>query len=115
MPPPLELRCLRTVSFVTLPPQTPTPPTQAVAPADDFPLVALPRQSHEVQHEAAVRVRAAGFALLAQRLPAVVRIDDVRRLGLAEVVAAGGARCVLAERLLPEVAYKLGRAPKYGA
>lgn len=27
----------------------------------------------------------------------------------------GGNGCILAERLLPELAYKLGAAPKYGA
>lgn len=30
-------------------------------------------------------------------------------------MARGGGGVILAERLLPEVAYKLGRAPKYGA
>ena len=43
------------------------------------------------------------------------RQDALRRLVPAEVQAQGGAGCCLAERLLPEVAYKLGRAPKYGA
>lgn len=34
---------------------------------------------------------------------------------MQEIVERGAAGCILAERLLPEVAYKLGRAAKYGA
>lgn len=47
--------------------------------------------------------------------PHCCRVDDARRLELGHVRRCGGAGCILAERLLPEVAYKLGRALKYGA
>ena len=43
------------------------------------------------------------------------RRDAVECLELGEVKRRGGGGCILAARLLPEVAYKLGRAPKYGA
>ena len=43
------------------------------------------------------------------------RKDAVQKLDVGEVLERGGGGCILAERLLPEVAYKLGRAPKYGA
>jgi hypothetical protein len=43
------------------------------------------------------------------------RVDNAKRLDLANIVEHGAAGCILAERLLPEVAYKLGRAAKYGA
>ena len=42
-------------------------------------------------------------------------MDGAAALDLAAVQAQGAAGCILAERLLPEVAYKLGRAAKYGA
>lgn len=37
------------------------------------------------------------------------------RLSAADAATRGGGGCVLLERLLPELAYKLGHAPKYGA
>lgn len=43
------------------------------------------------------------------------RVDSARKLDLAHICLQGAAGCILAERLLPEVSYKLGRAPKYGA
>ena len=43
------------------------------------------------------------------------RRDEAAQLSAAEAVARGGGGCILLERLLPELAYKLGRAPKYGA
>lgn len=53
--------------------------------------------------------------LVVRRLPGVVRRDRAGRLSLAEAAARGGMGCVLADRLLPEMSYKLARAPKYGA
>ena len=44
-----------------------------------------------------------------------LRVDSARKLDLAHICSQGAAGCILAERLLPEVSYKLGRAPKYGA
>lgn len=43
------------------------------------------------------------------------RRDGVRGVSLADTRRRGGGGCILAERLLPEIAYKLGRAHKYGA
>lgn len=43
------------------------------------------------------------------------RRDEAVRLSAAEAATRGGGGCALLERLLPELAYKLGRAPKYGA
>lgn len=48
-------------------------------------------------------------------MPHACRVDRARHLGLPHIVQHGGAGGILAERLLPEVACKLGRAPKYGA
>lgn len=43
------------------------------------------------------------------------RVDRACKLDLEHIRAHGAAGCIPADRLLPEVAYKLGRAPKYGA
>jgi hypothetical protein len=53
-------------------------------------------------------------AVCARRLPGAVRACGARRLALREAVHSGEG-AVLMERLLPELAYKLGRAAKYGA
>lgn len=74
-----------------------------------------PRQSFELCKDKAVAVDLAAPLLMAQRLPAVVRVDGCAHLSLADTAKQGGAGAILAERLLPELAYKLGRAPKYGA
>lgn len=39
----------------------------------------------------------------------------VQKLSLSEARLQGGGGCILAEQILPELAYKLGKAPKYGA
>jgi hypothetical protein len=41
--------------------------------------------------------------------------DRAEVLTLNEAATKGCMGAILMERLLPEVAYKLGRAPKYGA
>lgn len=53
--------------------------------------------------------------LCLRRLPGVIRRDDCSRFSLSDCCASSGTLALLADRLLPEVAYKLGRAPKYGA
>jgi len=45
----------------------------------------------------------------------ISRIDSVDALDLDMISAKGGNACILAERFLPEIAYKIGYAPKYGA
>eukprot|EP00741_Cyanophora_paradoxa_P005360 tig00000880_g5198.t1 len=47
--------------------------------------------------------------------PGSVRRDGAGRFEEAEVRARGGAMRLLVDHLLPELAYKLGRAKKYGA
>jgi hypothetical protein len=87
-----------------------------LAPAGaDFPPVRRPRQSAEFSGAAAVAPDVRRPAVVVHRLPGVVRRDGVARLVLGEVRARGGGGAILAERVLPELAYKLGRAPKYGA
>lgn len=53
--------------------------------------------------------------LCARRLAGVMRVDGCGRLGLGECLARGGMGAIVVDRLLPEIAYKVGRAPKYGA
>jgi hypothetical protein len=43
------------------------------------------------------------------------RKDRVEEFSVAAIEAKGGGGCILAERMLPEVAYKIDKAPKYGA
>lgn len=43
------------------------------------------------------------------------RCDAVRRLVVEDIVCRGGAGAIQAADLLKELAYKMGRAPKYGA
>ena len=43
------------------------------------------------------------------------RCDNVCGLSLPDIVKNGGGCCILAEHILTELAYKLGRAAKYGA
>lgn len=74
-----------------------------------------PRQSFELCRDQPVQVDLRAPLLTVQRLPAVVRIDACGHLSLAGCCRQGGAGAILAQRLLPELAYKLGRAPKYGA
>ena len=53
--------------------------------------------------------------LIVRRLPAVIRVDRCSQFGVAECVKHGGDGSVATWHLLPELAFKLGRAPKYGA
>mmetsp|Transcript_21239 Transcript_21239/g.63938 ORF Transcript_21239/g.63938 Transcript_21239/m.63938 type:complete len:423 (-) Transcript_21239:224-1492(-) len=74
-----------------------------------------PRQSFEVAADATVAVQSSAPLLVVQRLPAAVRVDACQRLSLQQAGSRGGSGAKLAERFMPELAYKLGRAPKYGA
>ena len=53
--------------------------------------------------------------LVVRRLPAVIRVDRCTQLGVAECLQNSGDGPIAAQHLLPELAFKLGRAPKYGA
>jgi hypothetical protein len=43
------------------------------------------------------------------------RKDRVDEFNVATIEAHGGGGCILAERMLFEIAYKIDKAPKYGA
>ena len=53
--------------------------------------------------------------LVLRRLPAVIRVDHCTQAGVAECLRHGGDGPIAAQHLLPELAFKLGRATKYGA
>lgn len=74
-----------------------------------------PRQSWQTAADADVTADVQAPLLIVQRLPAVIRVDKCTRLDLDECASCGGGVAILAERMLHEIAYKLGRASKYGA
>jgi hypothetical protein len=93
------------------------PPSNDADDDDADPPPALPRplQSTQLLAGAPVAVRPlSAAALCARRLPGAVRRCGAARLSPAQAWARGEG-AVLMERLLPELAYKLGRAAKYGA
>jgi hypothetical protein len=77
--------------------------------------VPRPLQSWQQLGGAPAAADARRLMLCARRLAGVCRVDGAGRLGLREAVAGGGLLATMADRLLPEIAYKVGRAPKYGA
>lgn len=74
-----------------------------------------PRQSWQTAADADVTADAQAPLLIVQRLPDVIRVDKCTRLDLHECASSGGGVAILAQRMLYEIAYKLGRAAKYGA
>jgi hypothetical protein len=76
-----------------------------------------PRQSHEPQSRPGdPPVRIIDRALMCiHRLDCCVRVDSSAWATQAEIEARGARGTILAEHLLNEVAYKLGRAAKFGA
>ncbi|KAL3154342.1 hypothetical protein ABBQ32_013824 [Trebouxia sp. C0010 RCD-2024] len=87
----------------------------AVFEAEDFPRVVRPQQSHCISNMQPVSLCLSQSSLIIQHLPGVVRQDNVQTLSSSEIRMHGGGGCILAEHVLPELAYKLGRAAKYGA
>ncbi|WIA31621.1 hypothetical protein OEZ86_002505 [Tetradesmus obliquus] len=77
--------------------------------------VLRPLQSWQQLGGEAIAVDARRPLLCMRRLPGVIRRDGCNRFSLAECCSSSGVLGLLADRLLPEVAYKLGRALKYGA
>lgn len=53
--------------------------------------------------------------LCMRRLPGVIRRDDCDKFTLQQCCSNTGVLGLVIDRLIPEIAYKLGRAPKYGA
>ena len=76
-----------------------------------------PRQSHEPPvPPGEPPVRTIDRALMCiHRLDCCVRVDSAKWATQGEVAARGARGTILAEHLLSEVAYKLGRAAKFGA
>ena len=64
-----------------------------------------------------LQVIIAALVLEPRRLICVIlcRRDHVQSLSSSDIMMHGGTGCILAEHVLPELAYKLGRAAKYGA
>lgn len=77
--------------------------------------VRRPMQSYQFSGPYEAKVDATWRAVVVHRLAGVTRRDRVQSLNFADIARSGGGGCILAERMLPEVAYKLGKAPKYGA
>ena len=74
-----------------------------------------PLQSYQFKGMKKVHVDAKRPAVVVHRLPGIVRKDRVQTFHVAEIEAKGGGGCILAERMLAEIAYKIDKAPKYGA
>lgn len=78
--------------------------------------IARPVQSFETLQGQPVATDLHAPMLLVRRLPGVVRRDAAQTFCLqAYVQACRGQGALLVDRVLPEIAYKLGRALKYGA
>lgn len=90
------------------------PATKRAKVEDCFPVL-RPVQSFEQHGGAPIDVDTRQPLLVVRRLPGVMRRDKATRCSVAECLSKGGMGCILADRLIPEIAYKLGRAPKYGA
>lgn len=77
--------------------------------------VLRPLQSWQQLAGQALQIDARRPLLCMRRLPGVVRRDECTAFSLKECAEKSGVLGLLADRLVPEIAYKLGRAPKYGA
>ena len=74
-----------------------------------------PQQSWQFSGLDGVAVDEARPVIVAACLRGVTRRDRVDAFRLQDVLARGGQGCILLERLIHEIAYKLARAPKYGS
>lgn len=75
-----------------------------------------PRQSYQLSGDKSVAdVRDHHPLLVAHCLEGVTRRDDAQVFGVRECRDHGGDSTILADRFLHELAFKLWRAPKYGA
>lgn len=104
---------------------TPSPPAGAATAACQAALASRHRSTHPIPPSCLQILGSSPPPLCSQAFdsgpppsthpPPTCRHDRVVGLDLGYIAARGGAGCILAERLLPELAYKLGRAQKYGA
>lgn len=74
-----------------------------------------PKQSWQVCGLQDVDVELTQPLAVAACLRGVTRVDLVDRFLLGDMLEGAGQGCILLERLMHEIAYKLARAPKYGA
>lgn len=104
-------------SLVAGPRDCPAPPLDPIN--DDLaacPVVVRPRQSfQQVGGESLADLDTQSAVLCLRRLPGVVRQDRLGQASVKESWNKAGQGVILIDRLLHEIAYKLGRAAKYGA
>eukprot|EP00200_Dunaliella_tertiolecta_P003799 CAMPEP_0202338988 /NCGR_PEP_ID=MMETSP1126-20121109/1041_1 /ASSEMBLY_ACC=CAM_ASM_000457 /TAXON_ID=3047 /ORGANISM="Dunaliella tertiolecta, Strain CCMP1320" /LENGTH=448 /DNA_ID=CAMNT_0048929471 /DNA_START=12 /DNA_END=1358 /DNA_ORIENTATION=- len=78
-------------------------------------LVNRPVQSFQFSGLSRIEIAHGAPAVVVRHLPGVIRRDRAERMKLSEAHQRGGQGTILADRLMYEIMYKLGRAPKYGA
>eukprot|EP01023_Acetabularia_acetabulum_P064529 TRINITY_DN8366_c0_g3_i2.p1 TRINITY_DN8366_c0_g3~~TRINITY_DN8366_c0_g3_i2.p1 ORF type:complete len:354 (-),score=49.09 TRINITY_DN8366_c0_g3_i2:275-1336(-) len=81
----------------------------------DFLSIVRPAQSFEFLGLDNVEVDDARAVLCVKKLAGVFRCDECSKIGFKECYDKGGDIAILIDRFLHEIAYKLARAPKYGA
>jgi hypothetical protein len=74
-----------------------------------------PKQSWQASGLHTVQVKLAQPLMVASYLRGVTRKDDVEQYLLQDMLDIGGQGCLLVDRIIHEIAYKVGRAPKFGA
>ncbi|KAI8113998.1 hypothetical protein M9434_002126 [Picochlorum sp. BPE23] len=75
-----------------------------------------PPQSFMFRGASKVPIDSSKVGVFVYRLPGSTRIDDVESLAdINGVYSKGGGKCIQIERILYEVAYKVGHSLKYGA
>lgn len=79
------------------------------------PGVPRPRQSYELDGDGHPVALAPHAALIAARCVGITRVDGVAVIDAAAAAAWGALGAAPAEAVLADVAFKLGRASKYGA
>ena len=77
--------------------------------------IARPKQSWQVCGLSDVEVDEERPVLVAARLRGVMRVDEAETYCVEDALDRGGQGCILMERLIHEIAYKVARAPKFGS
>jgi hypothetical protein len=89
--------------------------TTTATPSSSIVSTLKPRQSYQYSGMVPVDVDEEFVSTVVHSMPGWVRRDGVQSILEVGVVGReGGGGSVLAEHLVPEIAYKIGRAPKYG-
>lgn len=76
--------------------------------------VCRPFQSFQFKGLNRVEVDPNSCSIVIHRLTGAVRCDRVKRLDINAIIRQAGGGCILAERMMYEIAFKIGKAPKYG-